>query len=74
LEATIKRRQLEEAKEQLLYQTSANSLMFSGEYAGRLKVLRTLNYIDRQNMVGLKGKVACEISNQASWDRKTRQG
>jgi superfamily II RNA helicase len=36
----------------------------SAESEYRLKVLRTLDYIDRQNMVQLKGKIACEISNQ----------
>uniref|UniRef100_A0A1I8BR64 Helicase SKI2W n=1 Tax=Meloidogyne hapla TaxID=6305 RepID=A0A1I8BR64_MELHA len=58
----INKRQMEELKQILVHQTSSHSM--SEESAGRLKVLRTLNYIDRQNMVLLKGKVACEISNQ----------
>jgi superfamily II RNA helicase len=60
----IKRSQLEQTKSQLVYQTSPDSLLMSQEYVGRMHVLRALNYIDKQNMVGLKGKVACEISNQ----------
>ena len=62
MKIALKRRWLNEDKESLA--TSMASFSFSGEYAGRLKVLRTLNYIDREDMVLLKGKIACEISNQ----------
>ncbi|KAF7633497.1 hypothetical protein Mgra_00007080 [Meloidogyne graminicola] len=54
--------QLEELQQILIHQTSTHSM--SEEAEGRLKVLRTLEYIDRQNLVQLKGKVACEISHQ----------
>ncbi|KAL3094920.1 hypothetical protein niasHT_024834 [Heterodera trifolii] len=55
---------MEEQKRRLAFETSSNNLQFSKEYVDRLKVLQALHYIDRHNMVGLKGKVACEISNQ----------
>uniref|UniRef100_A0A915M846 Helicase ATP-binding domain-containing protein n=1 Tax=Meloidogyne javanica TaxID=6303 RepID=A0A915M846_MELJA len=58
----INRRQMEQTKQTLIHQTSSHSM--SEESAGRLKVLRTLGYIDRENVVELKGKIACEISNQ----------
>jgi antiviral helicase SKI2 len=66
MENANERRKLEETKQELTYQTSYDSLQFSGEYAGRIKVLRALGYIDKQNMVSVKGKLACEISNQVS--------
>lgn len=53
---------LEEEKESLI--KLVTNFNFSEEYIGRLKVLRRLDYIDRENMVLLKGKIACEISNQ----------
>lgn len=64
MKQTIQRLQLIEIRDRLAYQTSSDSLLMSGDYVNRLKVLRALNYIDRENMVLLKGKVACEISNQ----------
>lgn len=45
----------------LTHQTSADGLLFADEYKNRLQVLRRLNYIDQNNVVNLKGKVACEI-------------
>lgn len=41
----------------------------SQEYADRLKVLQALDYIDKNDMITLKGKVACEINHQV---RKTK--
>uniref|UniRef100_A0A183BTF5 Fmp27_GFWDK domain-containing protein n=1 Tax=Globodera pallida TaxID=36090 RepID=A0A183BTF5_GLOPA len=64
LRLLAQRCQLEEQKQRLAFETSSNSLQFSKEYTDRLKVLQAMQYIDRHNMVGLKGKVACEISNQ----------
>lgn len=29
----------------------------------RIKVLKSLDYIDKNDMIGLKGKIACEISH-----------
>ncbi|KAL3089640.1 hypothetical protein niasHT_024877 [Heterodera trifolii] len=39
-----------------LREVPPNNLQFSKEYVDRLKVLQALHYIDRQNMVGIKGK------------------
>uniref|UniRef100_A0A915P348 ATP-dependent RNA helicase Ski2/MTR4 C-terminal domain-containing protein n=1 Tax=Meloidogyne floridensis TaxID=298350 RepID=A0A915P348_9BILA len=44
----INRRQMEQTKQTLIHQTSSHSM--SEESAGRLKVLRTLGYIDRENV------------------------
>ncbi|KAL3094923.1 hypothetical protein niasHT_024837 [Heterodera trifolii] len=64
LRLMAQRCKMEEQKRRLAFETSSNNLQFSKEYVDRLKVLQALHYIDRHNMVGLKGKVACEISNQ----------
>lgn len=36
----------------------------SHDYTNRLNVLKELDYIDKNNMITLKGKVACEINHQ----------
>uniref|UniRef100_A0A915D9W4 Helicase SKI2W n=1 Tax=Ditylenchus dipsaci TaxID=166011 RepID=A0A915D9W4_9BILA len=64
LRILMKRIRLEESLEELVYQTSSDGLLMSADYMGRLKVLQELDYVDKSNMVGLKGKVACEINNQ----------
>jgi hypothetical protein len=48
---------------ELKFKTSNNALILSEEYTHRLHLLRTLDYIDKNNMIGLKGKIACEISH-----------
>ncbi|KAH7698472.1 helicase, partial [Aphelenchoides avenae] len=58
-----RRIRLEETRDILSYQTSSEGLLLSKEYFDRLQVLRNLNYIDKNNMVELKGKVACEINH-----------
>uniref|UniRef100_A0A914X265 Uncharacterized protein n=1 Tax=Plectus sambesii TaxID=2011161 RepID=A0A914X265_9BILA len=52
---------LREERDQLAFQLSAGSLLLMGEYEDKLKVLRTMDYVDANNLVGLKGKVGCEI-------------
>ncbi|CAD5224854.1 unnamed protein product [Bursaphelenchus xylophilus] len=47
----------------LIYRTSADGLQLSDEYKKRIIILRQLNYIDKNSVVNLKGKVACEISH-----------
>jgi antiviral helicase SKI2 len=47
----------------LKFATSNSALILSEEYRQRLHFLRTLDYIDKDNLIGLKGKVACEISH-----------
>jgi len=64
LEKFLSKKWLEQCKERLSYETSSDNLLMSKEYIDRVKILRYLNYVGSENMVGLKGKVACEISNQ----------
>ena len=47
----------------LAYQTSSGALLLSEEYQNRIYVLRALGYVDRANLIGLKGKIACELSH-----------
>ncbi|CAD5218833.1 unnamed protein product [Bursaphelenchus okinawaensis] len=47
----------------LMFRTSADGLQLSDEYKKRISILKQLNYIDKNNVVNLKGKVACEISH-----------
>uniref|UniRef100_A0A0N5AB10 Helicase SKI2W n=1 Tax=Syphacia muris TaxID=451379 RepID=A0A0N5AB10_9BILA len=56
--------QMQEKYENLSYILSMNSLMLSSEYNEHLQVLHRLGYIDANNLITLKGKVACEIHNQ----------
>lgn len=55
---------LEQRLATIVYQTSSESLLMSKEYLSRLRVLQALGCVDRDNMVCLKGKVACEINHQ----------
>lgn len=55
---------LEQRLATIVYQTSSESLLMSKEYFSRLRVLQALGCVDRDNMVCLKGKVACEINHQ----------
>ncbi|GMT22251.1 hypothetical protein PFISCL1PPCAC_13548, partial [Pristionchus fissidentatus] len=48
----------------LEFQLSADNLSLSQEYRDKLKVLKTLGYVEAGNMVSFKGRVACEIHHQ----------
>lgn len=48
----------------LEFELSADNLSLSQEYRDKLKVLKTLGYVDSGNMVSFKGRVACEIHHQ----------
>ncbi|XP_052720162.1 helicase SKI2W-like [Crassostrea angulata] len=54
---------LKEEYKHLKFLLSDESLMLLPEYEQRVQVLKHLNYIDENNAVQLKGRVACEISN-----------
>nr|XP_034300417.1 helicase SKI2W-like [Crassostrea gigas] len=54
---------LREEYKHLKFLLSDESLMLLPEYEQRVQVLKHLNYIDENNAVQLKGRVACEISN-----------
>ena len=57
-----KRKQLDDAVSRLQHQLSDESLQMLPEYHQRIQVLKNLRYIDEDNAVQLKGRVACEIS------------
>jgi superfamily II RNA helicase len=37
--------------------------VLSEEYTNRIRVLKSIDYIDKNGIIGLKGKVACVISH-----------
>jgi len=43
--------------------TSENALLLSEDYLRRIQVLKALDYVERSDIVSLKGQVACEISH-----------
>ncbi|KAI6180853.1 hypothetical protein M3Y98_00765800 [Aphelenchoides besseyi] len=59
----MQRADLTDKLQTLTFQTSSNALLLSEEYQNRIYVLRALDYVDKNNIIGLKGKVACEISH-----------
>ncbi|MFH4976064.1 hypothetical protein AB6A40_002773 [Gnathostoma spinigerum] len=56
--------QLKSERDKLIHLLSPAGLLFSKEYDTRIKVLHRLGYIDRDNLVTLKGRIACEIHHQ----------
>ncbi|XP_033732664.1 helicase SKI2W-like [Pecten maximus] len=54
---------LKEEYMRLKFLLSDESLQLLPEYQQRIEVLKALNYIDANNTVQLKGRVACEISS-----------
>ncbi|KAI6229092.1 hypothetical protein M3Y99_01149500 [Aphelenchoides fujianensis] len=59
----LQREDLNDKLQTLKFQTSSNALLLSEEYQNRIYVLRAMDYVDKNNIIGLKGKVACEISH-----------
>lgn len=49
---------------QLEHELSGSSLLLIEEYKNKLMVLRELNYVEADNMVTLRGRIACEIHHQ----------
>nr|CAD7576251.1 unnamed protein product [Timema californicum] len=62
-EEVFRSKQLEEKREYLKMMQSDKSLSLYPEYMNRVNVLQALKYVDRNNAVQLKGKVACDIGN-----------
>ncbi|RZB54411.1 helicase SKI2W, partial [Asbolus verrucosus] len=52
---------LERKREDLKHFLSSASLSLYPDYENRIELLRNLNYVDTQNRVQLKGRVACEM-------------
>ncbi|KAF8374705.1 hypothetical protein PRIPAC_81134 [Pristionchus pacificus] len=48
----------------LEFELSSDNLTLSQDYRDKLKVLKTLGYVEAGNMVSFKGRVACEIHHQ----------
>nr|XP_023019779.1 helicase SKI2W [Leptinotarsa decemlineata]XP_023019780.1 helicase SKI2W [Leptinotarsa decemlineata] len=55
------RKFLEGKKKDLEFQLSNASLSLYPDYENRIELLRKLKYVDNQNKIELKGRVACEI-------------
>uniref|UniRef100_A0A7E4VKG4 DSHCT domain-containing protein n=1 Tax=Panagrellus redivivus TaxID=6233 RepID=A0A7E4VKG4_PANRE len=53
---------LRQKRDELSYQTSAQALLLSEDYGNCLKVLRELNFIDKDNLITIKGRVAAQIN------------
>ncbi|XP_046434524.1 helicase SKI2W [Neodiprion fabricii] len=60
-EAVFKRKELETRRERLTFQLSHESLSLYPEYTNKVNVLRSLRYIDDDERVALKGRVALEM-------------
>ncbi|XP_063918605.1 superkiller complex protein 2 [Zophobas morio] len=52
---------LERKRDSLKHYLSSASLSLYPDYENRIELLRKLNYVDLQNRVQLKGRVACEM-------------
>ncbi|XP_017775290.1 PREDICTED: helicase SKI2W [Nicrophorus vespilloides] len=52
---------LEDERDHLKYMLSHASMTLYPDYENRIKLLRDLKYVDLQNRVELKGRVACEM-------------
>lgn len=52
---------LERKREELKHFLSSASLSLYPDYENRIELLQRLNYVDMQNRVQLKGRVACEM-------------
>ncbi|XP_057338709.1 SKI2 subunit of superkiller complex protein [Microplitis mediator] len=60
-EAVFERNELERRRRELEFQLSDESLALYPEYVNRVKVLKTLGYIDTDDRVTLKGRVALDM-------------
>ena len=59
-------RRLRISLEELKYSLSDDSLMLMPEFEARLSLLRSLGYIDAENVVQLKGHTACTINTASN--------
>ncbi|XP_022902314.2 superkiller complex protein 2 [Onthophagus taurus] len=57
----FKRKSLEDEKRHLKFLVSHASMSLYPDYESRLALLRDLDYVDSNNQVQLKGRVACEM-------------
>ncbi|GJQ84402.1 tst [Trypoxylus dichotomus] len=57
--AVYKRRSLEEEKRHLMFSLSNASLSLYPDYESRINLLKELKYVDNQNQITMKGRVAC---------------
>ncbi|XP_060530075.1 superkiller complex protein 2 isoform X2 [Cylas formicarius] len=59
--AVFNKKFIEEKKKNLEFKLSNASLILYPDYQNRIELLRRLNYVDANNRVQLKGRVACEM-------------
>lgn len=59
----FERKKLEQQRDQLRFYVSKESYALYPDYVNKLKVLRSLQYIDGQDAVTMKGRVACEMGS-----------
>lgn len=57
------RKMLEKKKDELDFKISKESLSLYPDYVNKLEVLKEMGYIDKQNEVKMKGRVACEMGS-----------
>ncbi|GAB0092948.1 helicase SKI2W [Sergentomyia squamirostris] len=59
----FERKVLEKRLQHLKYITSKDNMSLYPDYCNKLEVLREMRYIDEQNNVTMKGRVACEMGS-----------
>lgn len=59
----FERKKLEQKRDQLRFFVSKESYALYPDYVNKLNVLRSLQYIDGQDAVTMKGRVACEMGS-----------
>ncbi|XP_055695170.1 SKI2 subunit of superkiller complex protein [Lutzomyia longipalpis] len=59
----FERKLLEQRLQHLKYITSKDNMTLYPDYCNKLEVLREIRYIDEQNNVTMKGRVACEMGS-----------
>ena len=64
---TRERRLLDDEFDHLKHQTSSGALLLADNYANCLQVLRELNFIDKDNIITIKGRVAAQINEDVSF-------
>uniref|UniRef100_A0A336MWM2 CSON005945 protein n=1 Tax=Culicoides sonorensis TaxID=179676 RepID=A0A336MWM2_CULSO len=61
-EKVYQRKSLEGELQELRYKISKESLSLYPDYVNKVKVLQDLNYVDSTHQVTMKGRVACQMS------------
>ncbi|XP_067012923.2 superkiller complex protein 2 [Anabrus simplex] len=62
-ETIFERKQLEKQKDTLMWLQSNQSMQLYPDYQGKVRVLRDMGYIEKNNAVDMKGRVAIKMRN-----------